>query len=221
MQSDEKLPDWRAYQEQWVSRVRDVPHLQLLDDVDVPSILAECRHALSTLGDLPQYVDGKLGPLHVAGVIDVYDDPLDGSKRIIVDDTKVLTHSPTQIGRGMPHTCALIDRLTSLDGRVKISVLPPNTKVRFHTHSDSTYVVHIPLETTPEVKMVVMANNVLYEQHYPLGTAWLFNSHHFHGVENASDKPRMHLWCNFGQVKKSFPNHKLNALVDAALHRLV
>ncbi|HVE53984.1 MAG TPA: aspartyl/asparaginyl beta-hydroxylase domain-containing protein, partial [Ramlibacter sp.] len=124
---------------------------------------------------------------------------------------------PTDMGVFMPRTLGLLQALTSIPGRVKLSMMQPHSRVEYHVHDDASYVVHVPLASHPLVRMLVRMGGVEYAQVYEPGTAWLFNSHHEHAVENDSDMPRLHLWCNFMQVSKGEVNQRMNALVEAAL----
>lgn len=214
------MSELRAARTAMVKQVRDIPHLRLLDDVDHRGLAGEALAALARAGVAPTRFDiDGFDALRVAGVVDRGRDPMLGGQHHYPGSAQAEAElEPTDLGALMPRTLELIDRLTSVPGRVKLSILRPGGKVEYHAHDDVSYVVHVPLVSNAGVRMLVRMDGVEYPQVYEPGTAWLFNSHHEHAVTNDGAEPRLHLWCNFMQISKEAVNQRIKALIDTALH---
>lgn len=68
---------------------------------------------------------------------------------------------------------------------------------RLPWHSDvivnDKAIIHLPLYTHKDVKMLVRKNNKIYAEHYSEGEAWVFNYIYDHAVDNPTNVFRCHI----------------------------
>lgn len=70
-----------------------------------------------------------------------------------------------------------------------------HAKLPWHTDliTNDKAIVHIPLITNEQIRMLVEVHGKIYAQYYPPGEAWIFNNIHDHAVENKSSIDRLHV----------------------------
>lgn len=85
---------------------------------------------------------------------------------------------------------------TSRITRARLAYLAPGHEIKPHFDYDPSYVCrfHIPVLTSPQVKMYVERMGTVHQQHLPAdGRVYFFNAGFKHWVKNDSDQDRLHL----------------------------
>lgn len=114
---------------------------------------------------------------------------------------KHMNYYKTDLYDKMPYiTNYLTSYVFSKPQRILLWNLRAGGIIGWHHHSakDSNYefdhlIVHIPITTHPAVEMLVKIDDVIHNQHYELGSAYIFNSVQDHAVNNNSQIDRIHI----------------------------
>lgn len=203
-----------------IARARAVPHLKLsaLSLGELEALRAE----LAPLVAMPKARFDQPGfELDVLGITDYTDDPyLSGTYvRNIPNQKKQAGIKPTTLGRQLPLVLGLLDRLSEIGGRARLSCLEAGQRVVLHPHEFvEEFIVHIPIYTEPGVWMdVKLRDGTEHSRYYAPGEVWLFNNYHAHGVRNLSGSARYHLWCGFPLRERGRHNTRLLSHINIAL----
>lgn len=82
--------------------------------------------------------------------------------------------------------------------RIVIARVKPNGRVETHIDKavalHAAHRVHIPLQTHPEAVMTFKKLGLQRRQHLEIGHAWEVHNTGYHGVENPTPVPRIHLY---------------------------
>jgi hypothetical protein len=130
----------------------------------------------------------------------------------------------TEIYDKMPYTTSYLEKYVyNTSNRILLWKLAAGGKIGWHHHSNKqgntnvndNIIVHFPIMTNPNVKMLVKIDNITHEHHYELGSAYVFNSVHDHAVTNYSNEDRIHIIVMipfndekiWDTIKKSLINH--------------
>lgn len=90
---------------------------------------------------------------------------------------------------------------------------------RLPWHSDvivnDKAIIHLPLYTHPDVKMLVRKEDKIYAEHYNTGESWIFNYIYDHAVDNPSDVFRCHVVFYVPLTDKKF-----SSLIERSLNAM-
>lgn len=137
---------------------------------------------------------------------------------------KHMRYYKTEIYKKMSYITSYLEKYVyNTSYRVLIWKLAAGGSIGWHHHSNKqgntdindNIIVHLPVMSHPDVKMMVRINNNLYEEYYAPGNAYIFNSVYDHAVINNSNVDRLHIIAMlpfkdekiWKIIKKSFKNY--------------
>ena len=107
----------------------------------------------------------------------------------------------TEIWEALPYIRSIAEKIVTVEksGRILLSRVAPHGRVNWHCHSKDTrcysyFYAHAPLQTGPEASMLVLRGGGAEHEHYPAGSAWVFNTQQNHAVScRGLTRARTHL----------------------------
>jgi hypothetical protein len=115
---------------------------------------------------------------------------------------KHMKYYKTELYDKMPYiTSYLTTHVFENSNRILLWKLAAGGTIGWHHHSNKqgntdvndNIIVHIPITTHQDVKMLVKVGDLIHEENYKVGNAYIFNSVHDHAVTNFSDVDRIHI----------------------------
>lgn len=143
-------------------------------------------------------------------------------------------------GLDMPETKQVLSKYFDHPGRIRISILPPNSVTKWHSHYmeatalNTELPIHIPLITNNRVvaqsgdfdleknnrkfsKRNIRVPNNYVEKHMAAGEIWIINPLHLHQFRNDSDSNRIHIWATIYLLDEH--NNPINGVIKQLMNQ--
>lgn len=103
-------------------------------------------------------------------------------------------YKDTTILKRCPYFQEVIDSFKCEKTSVRLMALGAGSQIKMHTDKGTSFEdgiarLHIPIVTTPDICFTIEDEEI----HFSAGNTWYLNADCLHGVNNASQKPRIHL----------------------------
>lgn len=103
-------------------------------------------------------------------------------------------YKDTTILKRCPYFQEVIDSFKCEKTSVRLMALGAGSQIKMHTDKGTSFEdgiarLHIPIVTTPDICFTIEDEEI----HFSAGNTWYLNANCLHGVNNESQKPRIHL----------------------------